>query len=69
MKVQDTQFGEMVTPSPTEGMTEFKVERSPDRTEQQNDALQQMRDIDQELNNVGLNQRPPGVNFPNRPNN
>jgi hypothetical protein len=67
MKVQDTQFGEMVTPSPTEDMTEFKVERSPDRTEQQNDALQQRRDIDQELNNIGLNQRPPGVNFPNRP--
>lgn len=67
MKVQDTQFGEMVTPSPTEGMTEFKVERSSNRTEQQNDLLQQRRNIDQELNNVGLNQLPPGVNFPNGP--
>ena len=64
MKVQDTQFGEMVTPSPTEGMTEFKVERSPNRTEQQNDILQQRRNIDQELNNVGLNQLPPGVILP-----
>lgn len=66
MKVQDTQFGETVTPSPTEGMTEFKVERSSNRTEQQNDLLQQRRNIDQELNSVGLNQAPPGVIFPSQ---
>jgi len=68
-KVKDTEFGptETITPSPTKDMTEFKVERSSDRTEQQNDLLQQKRDIDQELSNLGLNKRPAGVNFPARP--
>lgn len=67
-KVKDTEFGptETITPSPTNGMTEFKVERSPDRTEQQNDFLQQRRDIDRELSNLGVNNLPAGVILPSQ---
>jgi hypothetical protein len=68
-KVKDTQFGpsELTTPSLTEGMTELNVQRSSNRTEAQNDMLQQRRDIDQELYNLNLSQLPPGVNLQPRP--
>jgi len=67
-KVKDTEFGptEPITTSPTAGMTELKLERPSEMSQEQLDLIKKKRQLGQDLYGAKYSQLPEGVILPNQ---